>query len=289
MTVSINSGSDSEAPASRAAGASTATAQADGSTSVIGIRAQCDAATADNVATTATTASTAVIPAAPRTVIIPHGPSLGSNSNAPVVASEVEWILCADCHLPVHPACLAAMGITDTVGWRCDRCIECLHCSSPSSVAWHKGYTMCDACMVRYTDGHYCPKCKMVYPADDTSSDMICCDDCSAWWHINCANMSSAELAYYGKNDKAWYTCPRCRLDRRASVAADKSVVAAAAAAVQEAKVAAAAANRRRVAAAARRQGRGRGLGRGRGRGRGAGARQWPGAIAFHLRVMFTD
>lgn len=252
--MATSSGSDSEAPTKRAAAAAPTTAGTDAATLVIVDGTQPGATAMDTVATAAATTPTAVVPVAPRTVTIPRGRPRGSDGDVPVVASDVEWICCADCHLPVHPACLAAIGFTDTTGWRCDRCIECFHCAATSSDKWHQDYTMCDSCMARYAGGHFCPKCKVVYPDDDTSTDMICCDDCGAWWHSQCIGMTLVELKYYTEDDKSWYTCPRCRQDRRASVAADKAVAAAATAAVQQAKAAAAAASRRRDAAAARRR-----------------------------------
>ncbi|KAF9274478.1 hypothetical protein BGZ68_000643 [Mortierella alpina] len=85
--------------------------------------------------------------------------------------------------------------------------------------------TYCTKCHNNFKKGRYCPVCIRTYKGDggddDAQSDtageddnnMVCCDECNRWVHIDCDSQLTEELVEeMGKDESLKYTCPPCAL-----------------------------------------------------------------------------
>ncbi|KAF9561290.1 PHD finger protein 10, partial [Mortierella alpina] len=85
--------------------------------------------------------------------------------------------------------------------------------------------TYCTKCHDNFKKGRYCPVCIRTYKGDgaydDAQSDtageddnnMVCCDECNRWVHIDCDGQLTEELVEeMGKDESLKYTCPPCAL-----------------------------------------------------------------------------
>ncbi|KAG0245837.1 hypothetical protein BGX31_005939 [Mortierella sp. GBA43] len=77
-------------------------------------------------------------------------------------------------------------------------------------------------CTYCFTKGQFCPVCLRTYRGDsgeDDQSDsvgedennMVCCDECNRWVHMDCdGELSEEKVEEMGKDESLKYTCPPC-------------------------------------------------------------------------------
>lgn len=78
-------------------------------------------------------------------------------------------------------------------------------------------------CHDNFTKGRFCPVCLRTYRGDggeeDGQSDavgedennMVCCDECNRWVHMDCdGELSEEKVEEMGKDESLKYTCPPC-------------------------------------------------------------------------------
>ncbi|KAF9361389.1 hypothetical protein BGX34_007155 [Mortierella sp. NVP85] len=83
--------------------------------------------------------------------------------------------------------------------------------------------TYCTTCHDNFTKGRFCPVCLRTYRGDggeeDGQSDavgedennMVCCDECNRWVHMDCdGELSEEKVEEMGNDDSLKYTCPPC-------------------------------------------------------------------------------
>ncbi|KAJ3120155.1 hypothetical protein HK100_012916 [Physocladia obscura] len=144
-------------------------------------------------------------------------------------------VLCDACDKGYHTYCLdPPLDKTPSGSWHCPSCRVCISCGSPDNSldARHVSVppthednaitgkieiyvcTYCSKCHKRFEAEQFCPLCFHVYKEDadanDSSSQMACCDVCDRWIHVGC----DPELteSRYKKLDamNAKYTCVLC-------------------------------------------------------------------------------
>ncbi|KAF9954792.1 hypothetical protein BGZ70_010454 [Mortierella alpina] len=140
---------------------------------------------------------------------------------------EASLLICDDCDRGWHMSC-------------CDPAIKKVPQGSedPKTVYKHASVgatgnnrfptflcTYCSKCHDNFKKGRYCPVCIRTYKGDgaddDAQSDtageddnnMVCCDECNRWVHIDCDGQLTEELVEeMGKDESLKYTCPPCAL-----------------------------------------------------------------------------
>ena len=145
-------------------------------------------------------------------------PKCGAGIDAEAETPEVTT-RCAVCDKAVHNACLSqAMreGRDGCEYWVCQECRCCHGCGTRTARQWSADGVWCSTCAAAGFDGRYCGVCARVY--DSTSpeaSDMVQCDRCALWVHVDCDGMDEATYKAYEDGDPGYefYSCPDCRLD----------------------------------------------------------------------------
>ncbi|KAF9946200.1 hypothetical protein BGZ72_000549 [Mortierella alpina] len=157
---------------------------------------------------------------------------------------------CKTCSNGFHPMCLQLdtpriIAAIASYPWQCNDCKLCVVCLEAGDEAsllicddcdrgWHM--SCCDPaikkvpqgvtkCHDNFKKGRYCPVCIRTYKGDggddDAQSDtageddnnMVCCDECNRWVHIDCDGQLTEELVEeMGKDESLKYTCPPCAL-----------------------------------------------------------------------------
>lgn len=84
-------------------------------------------------------------------------------------------------------------------------CAKCHCCGENAEFSYGKPF--CRVCMEKIDKNEYCPVCMKTYVSDDYEVEMMCCDFCLRWVHLEC---DSSFRAFYHKPDAIEYMCPPC-------------------------------------------------------------------------------
>ncbi|KAF9939418.1 PHD finger protein 10 [Mortierella alpina] len=155
---------------------------------------------------------------------------------------EASLLICDDCDRGWHMSCCdPAIKKVPQDEWLCSFCALCHSCrgsEDPTTEYKHASVaatgnnrfptflcTYCTRCHDNFKKGRYCPVCIRTYKGDgaedDAQSDtageddnnMVCCDECNRWVHIDCDGQLTEELVEeMGKDESLKYTCPPCAL-----------------------------------------------------------------------------
>ncbi|KAG9327654.1 hypothetical protein KVV02_006358 [Mortierella alpina] len=155
---------------------------------------------------------------------------------------EASLLICDDCDRGWHMSCCdPAIKKVPQDEWLCSFCALCHSCrgsEDPTTEYKHASVgatgnnrfptflcTYCTKCHDNFKKGRYCPVCIRTYKGDgaedDAQSDtageddnnMVCCDECNRWVHIDCDGQLTEELVEeMGKDESLKYTCPPCAL-----------------------------------------------------------------------------
>ncbi|KAG0207960.1 PHD finger protein 10 [Mortierella sp. GBA30] len=151
---------------------------------------------------------------------------------------EASLLICDDCDRGWHMSCCdPAIKEVPQGEWLCSFCALCHSCKGseePTTRYQHAAVgptgsnrfptflcTYCSKCHDNFTKGRFCPVCLRTYKGDggDDESDtageddnnMVCCDECNRWVHMDCDGQLTEELVEeMGKDESLKYTCPPC-------------------------------------------------------------------------------
>ncbi|KAF9311603.1 hypothetical protein BGZ91_006768, partial [Linnemannia elongata] len=152
---------------------------------------------------------------------------------------EASLLICDDCDRGWHMSCCdPAIEEVPQDDWVCSFCAQCHSCrgtedpstrykhavSNPSGSSKYQTYltTFCSACHENFSQGRFCPVCVRTYKGDggeDDQSDvageddnnMVCCDECNRWVHMDCDDQLTEEkVEEMGTDESLKYTCPPC-------------------------------------------------------------------------------
>ncbi|KAF9928280.1 hypothetical protein FBU30_002502 [Linnemannia zychae] len=152
---------------------------------------------------------------------------------------EASLLICDDCDRGWHMSCCdPAIKDVPTGDWLCSFCAQCHSCrgtedpstkykhaiSNPSGSNKYQTYltTYCSPCQENFSKGRFCPVCLRTYKGDggeDDQSDvageddnnMVCCDECNRWVHMDCDDQLTEEkVEEMGTDESLKYTCPPC-------------------------------------------------------------------------------
>ncbi|KAI7831270.1 chromatin remodelling complex Rsc7/Swp82 subunit-domain-containing protein [Gamsiella multidivaricata] len=153
---------------------------------------------------------------------------------------EASLLICDDCDRGWHMSCCdPAIKEVPTGEWLCSFCAMCHSCrgteasmtkykhamSTVSGSNKHPTYlcTYCTNCHDNFSKGRFCPVCLRTYRGDggedDGGSDvvgedennMVCCDECNRWVHMDCdGELSEEKVEEMGRDESLKYTCPPC-------------------------------------------------------------------------------
>ncbi|KAF8929620.1 hypothetical protein BGZ58_008810 [Dissophora ornata] len=81
--------------------------------------------------------------------------------------------------------------------------------------------TYCSNCHDNFSKGRFCPVCLRTYRGDGGEDDsdavgedennMVCCDECNRWVHMDCdGELSEEKVEEMGRDESLKYTCPPC-------------------------------------------------------------------------------
>ncbi|KAL0265914.1 UNVERIFIED_CONTAM: hypothetical protein PYX00_011631 [Menopon gallinae] len=87
------------------------------------------------------------------------------------------------------------------------------HCCGSDSAPFFYGKPFCRGCIAKIDRNEYCPVCMKAYDPDDYDTEMMCCDYCLRWVHLECD--SSFKAQYHEEPDAAEYRCPPCAENAR--------------------------------------------------------------------------
>ncbi|XP_040595217.1 histone-lysine N-methyltransferase 2C isoform X7 [Mesocricetus auratus] len=119
---------------------------------------------------------------------------------------DTKMLVCDTCDKGYHTFCLQpVMKSVPTNGWKCKNCRICIECGTRSSVQWHHNCLICDTCY-RQQD-NLCPFCGKCYNPE-FQKDMLHCNMCKRWVHLECDKPTDHELDSQLKED---YICMYCK------------------------------------------------------------------------------
>ena len=138
---------------------------------------------------------------------------------------EHSLMVCDSCQLGYHTHCLEQpLNEIPKGEWICEVCVGCRYCQSrspagcgwaglkvPKKVSWSHDY-LCYECNYLRENGNICPVCDKLYAEDDWGPQMINCDNCEVWVHLECDKRVTKEMyesLTKPKNDIV-YLCPSC-------------------------------------------------------------------------------
>eukprot|EP00866_Antonospora_locustae_P001962 jgi/Antlo1/1962/134 len=85
-------------------------------------------------------------------------------------------------------------------------CAKCHCCGENAQFSYVKPF--CRNCIGRIDKNKYCPVCLKTYDPEDYEVEMMCCDFCLRWVHLECDSSFSA--FYHKKPGVIKYMCPLC-------------------------------------------------------------------------------
>ncbi|KAF9083728.1 PHD finger protein 10 [Mortierella sp. AD031] len=152
---------------------------------------------------------------------------------------EASLLICDDCDRGWHMSCCdPAIKEVPNGEWLCSFCAQCHSCrgtedpsarykhavSNPGGSNKYQTYltTFCSPCHENFSKGRFCPVCVRTYKGDDGEDDqsdvageddnnMVCCDECNRWVHMDCDDQLTEEkVEEMGTDESLKYTCPPC-------------------------------------------------------------------------------
>ncbi|KAI8599080.1 chromatin remodelling complex Rsc7/Swp82 subunit-domain-containing protein [Dissophora ornata] len=151
---------------------------------------------------------------------------------------EASLLICDDCDRGWHMSCCdPAIKEVPKEDWLCSYCAMCHSCRGTeasttkykhavSSVTGSNKYptylcTYCSNCHDNFSKGRFCPVCLRTYRGDGGEDDsdavgedennMVCCDECNRWVHMDCdGELSEEKVEEMGRDESLKYTCPPC-------------------------------------------------------------------------------
>lgn len=91
-------------------------------------------------------------------------------------------------------------------GTQTKSCARCHCCGRNAQFSYRKMF--CKDCVARIDKNEYCPVCFKIYDPEDYEVEMMCCDFCLRWVHLECD--SSFSDFYHKKPSAMEYMCPLC-------------------------------------------------------------------------------
>ncbi|KAG0026595.1 PHD finger protein 10, partial [Podila clonocystis] len=149
---------------------------------------------------------------------------------------EATLLICDDCDRGWHMGCCdPAIKDLPKGDWLCSFCAQCHSCkgSEAPSTAYHHAVagvtatnkyptyicTYCTVCFDNFNKDRFCPVCLRTYrgdtgdeeSGDEDDNNMVCCDECNRWVHMECdGQLTEAKVDEMGKDESLKYTCPVC-------------------------------------------------------------------------------
>ncbi|XP_069047073.1 histone-lysine N-methyltransferase 2C isoform X5 [Lepisosteus oculatus] len=121
---------------------------------------------------------------------------------------DSKMLVCDTCDKGYHTFCLQpVMDSIPTNGWRCKNCRVCVQCGTRTSSQWHHNCLLCDSCYQQQDAGMSCPLCGKALPPD-VQKDMLSCQVCKRWIHLECERQAEGESEMHVKED---YVCTICK------------------------------------------------------------------------------
>ena len=119
---------------------------------------------------------------------------------------DSKMLVCDTCDKGYHTFCLQpVMKSVPTNGWKCKNCRICIECGTRSSTQWHHNCLICDTCYQQ--QDNLCPFCGKCYHPE-LQKDMLHCNMCKRWVHLECDKPTDQELDSQLKED---YICMYCK------------------------------------------------------------------------------
>ncbi|XP_037691694.1 histone-lysine N-methyltransferase 2C isoform X3 [Choloepus didactylus] len=119
---------------------------------------------------------------------------------------DSKMLVCDTCDKGYHTFCLQpVMKSVPTNGWKCKNCRICVECGTRSSTQWHHNCLVCDSCYQQ--QDNLCPFCGKCYHPE-FQEDMLHCNMCKRWVHLECDKQMDHELDSQLKED---YICLYCK------------------------------------------------------------------------------
>ena len=88
---------------------------------------------------------------------------------------------------------------------------KCHNCGHLASFQYTKPF--CDTCIKCVDRNEYCPVCFKVYDPNNYQVEMMCCDFCLRWIHLQCD--STFKEKYRKNSESVEYQCPSCVLNAK--------------------------------------------------------------------------
>ncbi|KAG0331967.1 PHD finger protein 10 [Podila horticola] len=149
---------------------------------------------------------------------------------------EATLLICDDCDRGWHMGCCdPAIKDLPKGDWLCSFCAQCHSCkgSEAPSTSYHHAVTgatatnkyptyictYCTVCFDNFNKDRFCPVCLRTYrgdtgdeeSGDEDDNNMVCCDECNRWVHMECdGQLTEAKVDEMGKDESLKYTCPVC-------------------------------------------------------------------------------
>ncbi|XP_013209331.1 histone-lysine N-methyltransferase 2C isoform X9 [Microtus ochrogaster] len=119
---------------------------------------------------------------------------------------DSKMLVCDTCDKGYHTFCLQpVIKSVPTNGWKCKNCRICIECGTRSSAQWHHNCLICDTCYQQ--QDNLCPFCGKCYNPE-TQKDMLHCNMCKRWIHLECDKPTNHELDSQLKEE---YICMYCK------------------------------------------------------------------------------
>jgi hypothetical protein len=132
-------------------------------------------------------------------------------------------VICKKCNAAAHGWCVfpAVPKLHSSVEWVCDDCRDCNSCGRVTYLNDSTGmpslltdwalpsFDQCKQCFAGLDKGEYCPMCMKAW-TQEWGGDMVQCDLCEFWVHVNCDNLGNINLNKLAQSEVK-YTCPICR------------------------------------------------------------------------------
>ncbi|KAF8951704.1 PHD finger protein 10 [Haplosporangium bisporale] len=149
---------------------------------------------------------------------------------------EATLLICDDCDRGWHMGCCdPAIKDVPQGDWLCSFCAQCHSCkgSEAPATTYHHATTgvtatnkyptyictYCTVCFDNFNKDRFCPVCLRTYrgdigdeeSGDEDDNNMVCCDECNRWVHMECdGQLTEAKVDEMGKDESLKYTCPVC-------------------------------------------------------------------------------
>ncbi|KXS12195.1 hypothetical protein M427DRAFT_59713 [Gonapodya prolifera JEL478] len=140
---------------------------------------------------------------------------------------ESKLLMCDDCDRGYHTYCLTPkLNETPQDAWACHLCASCWSCGATGKpIAWFHHATVpnvakpgqpdvyfatyCPTCYAHWEAERFCPVCGKVYAADNNDLQMVCCDLCDRWVHVDCdTELTPERYEKLSEDPNAKYACP---------------------------------------------------------------------------------